>query len=164
MSCESGSRILKRSIGTLQIEPPYLAKLEPEIPSFKLTNIQLRGYDLVVLERFGKYAKNVVEKMDLEVESFWATPKQSLSVKLMKPNSNIVKQTYDLSLYERNIQLVNLPSTKVPVLINVIESLLPPGVKLTIHEHQPEHLEIRYLPDLMLEELEEELQNIGKDR
>lgn len=60
-------------------------------------------------------------------------------------------------MYERNIQLVNVETTDLPVLIDILRKTLPEGVKLSVHEHKPEHYEARFIPDPFIDGLRSEL-------
>lgn len=51
-----------------------------------------------------------------------------------------------------------MPSTKIVVFAEMLQAALPQGVTLNIHEHQPEHEEIRYVPDYELNQLKNQLE------
>lgn len=145
-----------------EYEPPYLVHLKPPLPIYNLMNLQVRGYDFAILERFAKFVHHVALELGLDVADTWVTPKQSLRVSVLKPNTNIAQDHHNVSLYERNVQIANLPATSVSLLIDVIEASLPAGVKLSLHSHELDHEEIRYIPDLELKELHQELEEIKK--
>ena len=112
--------------------------------------------------------------MGLDVSDAWATPATSWNAYTYDAESTIVKETYKLHLYERNIQigmklfwltyrerrqrsywwficfiythtcfLVNVQTTELPVLIDIVRKTLPEGVTLSIHEHTAKHKEAR---------------------
>lgn len=62
------------------------------------------------------------------------------------------------------LQISHLPAKFYPVLLRVAQAALPEGVTLNVMEHQPEHEEIRYAPDLDLIELKEQLEDMGGAR
>jgi hypothetical protein len=45
--------------------------------------------------------------------------------------------------------------------LSAIVSSLPEGVTINVHEHLPEHDEVRYIPDLELMELTDTLTTMG---
>lgn len=59
------------------------------------------------------------------------------------------------------LKVADVPSTLLPVLLNVLTAALPEGVSLSVHEHEPEHEEVRYVPDLELKELKSQLNVMG---
>lgn len=40
----------------------------PEVPEYNLVNVQMKGYDFPVLERYGKWVHNTALHMGLDVE------------------------------------------------------------------------------------------------
>lgn len=161
------SQLAKRYISStcqrlyIQEEPPYLDAAGPEVPEYSLVNVQIKGYDFTVLEHYGKWIHNTAHNMDIDVEDGWATPCEKLHIQTFKPRSNKVETDYYLQVYERNIQLADLPSIMAPLFMEVVQAGLPQGVELSIHEHQPEHTEIRYIPDLELRSLQNQLHDLG---
>lgn len=60
--------------------------------------------------------------------------------------------------------MVDVPTTKLSLLIEVIEDSLPAGVKASIHKHTDEHEVIRYIPDNELKTLKDQLDEMGGSR
>lgn len=54
-----------------------------------------------------------------------------------------------------------MPSTKMVTFAELVQAALPQGVNLSVHEHQQEEEEIRYVPDYELKELKAELETIS---
>ena len=65
----------------------------------------MKGYDFEILESFQSYIHNLAENMGLDVSDAWATPATSWNAYTYDAESTIVKETYKLHLYERNIQI-----------------------------------------------------------
>ncbi|XP_045614399.1 large ribosomal subunit protein mL48 isoform X2 [Procambarus clarkii] len=145
----------------IQFEPPYLDAEGPEVPEYPLVNVQMKGYDFTVLEHYGKWVHNTALNMDIDVEDSWATPCQKLFIQTYKPKSAKVEAEYNLQIYERTVQLADLPSIMAPLFIDVIQAGLPQGVELTVLEHMPEHTKVRYIPDLELKDLQKQLGDLG---
>jgi large subunit ribosomal protein L48 len=57
--------------------------------------------------------------------------------------------------------VVDLPSTVGSVLFEVLQTALPEGVSMTVHEHKEEYEEMRYIPDVQLLELKSQLEELG---
>ncbi|CAL8111273.1 unnamed protein product [Orchesella dallaii] len=133
---------------------------DPEVPLYDAINIQVKGYDFAILEKFAKYVHNTADRVGLEVEDSWGTPCKNLKVTKLKPESTSVETDYLLSLYERNVQIVNVSASLLPIFVNIVEASIPAGVTMRVHPHLPEHTEIRYVPDLQLKELKTQLQDM----
>ena len=54
-----------------------------------------------------------------------------------------------------------MPSTRVPIFIELIQAGLPQSVSLTIHKHSEEIDRLRYVPDMELKELKTLLDSLG---
>lgn len=60
------------------------------------------------------------------------------------------------------LQVVDLPSTIGSVFFEVLQTALPEGMSMTVHEHKEEHEEVRYVPDVQLLELKSQLEDLGR--
>lgn len=58
------------------------------------------------------------------------------------------------------LQVVDLPSTVGSIFFEVLQTALPEGVTMTVHEHKEEYEELRYIPDVQLLELKSELEKL----
>ncbi|KAJ9585725.1 hypothetical protein L9F63_002515, partial [Diploptera punctata] len=142
-------------------EPDYLEVGKSKIPLHNPLNLQIRGYDFPVLENFQRYVHKIAKNMDIEIEDGWAVPPQYLQVQRFKPQSTVIDSEYKMAVYERNIQVVELPSTVGEIFFEVLQTALPEGVTLTVHEHTEEQEENRYIPDNELIELKTKLEELG---
>lgn len=61
-------------------------------------------------------------------------------------------------------QIVDVPSTKLAMFLEIVQAALPQGVNLSVHEHQPEHEQIRYVPDYELKELKAQLEEASQKK
>lgn len=62
------------------------------------------------------------------------------------------------------LQMSDVPAKFYPVLLRVAQAALPEGVTMNVMEHQPEHAEIRYVPDNDLKKMKEDLEEMGGPR
>jgi len=141
-------------------EPDYLDSAGLVPPTYPPINIQIKGYDFEILESFQSYIHNLAENIGVDVGDAWATPATTWKVHTYAEESTVVKETYTLQLYERNVQIVDVQTTDLPVLIDIIRKTLPEGVELSVHEHKEEHREARFIPDPFIEGLQSELNEI----
>jgi len=146
----------KRFFGSIY-EPDYLDSTERTIPKYDLLNVQIKGYDFPVLEAYGKFIHNTAERVGIDVEDSWATPCKKLKINRLFPESTHIESEYQLNVYERNVQISEVPTTILPLFINMVEAALPAGVTLRVQPHEQYHMEVRYVPDLELKELREKL-------
>ena len=63
-----------------------------------------------------------------------------------------------------SFQLENMDSNSGPVLIDLIRSSLPSGVRLSIHRHTDECESAKFIPDLELLDLKEQLEDLRGGR
>ncbi|KAF7280257.1 hypothetical protein GWI33_006253 [Rhynchophorus ferrugineus] len=151
---------LRHCSGTLY-EPDYLEGLKPKVPIYDALNIQMRGYDYPVLESYQKYLNNIIKNMDINVEDGWALPAQIFKITKFKPQTEIIDSEYTLNLYDRTLQITDVPTTQLPLLLRVIEATTPVGVSINIVQHDDHYEEDRYIPDTDLLALKQELDDIG---
>ncbi|KAF5300027.1 hypothetical protein FQR65_LT09284 [Abscondita terminalis] len=142
-------------------EPPYLELLKSKIPVYDTLNIQLRGYDYPQLESYQKLIHNYAKNMNVQVEDGWAIPAQHMQVVAYKPNTEVVQSQYNFRIYERNLQVMGITSLQLATLLRVLDSSVPSGVTVKIHPHEEYHEEVRYVPDLELASLKQQLDDMG---
>ncbi|CAL1293258.1 unnamed protein product [Larinioides sclopetarius] len=141
-------------------EPDYIKYTKPQVPVYGLLNIQIRAYDYTVLEHYAKHVHKIALNMDFEVKDAWATPHQSWKVTNHEPGTKKVSTEYHLNKYERNIQIANLPAYCATTFFEIIQSSIPMGVCISVHPHDEQHTEIRYIPDFELLILKKQLEEL----
>lgn len=60
------------------------------------------------------------------------------------------------------LQVVDLPSTIGSIFFEVLQTVLPEGMSMTVQEHKEVHEEVRYVPDVQLLELKSQLEDLGR--
>lgn len=141
-------------------EPAYLADLKPKVGYYELLNLQLKGYDFVVLEKYQSYLHKMMKRMDIEVVKAWSAPHQELQMQLLADKSTSVEQQYKLKIYERNLQIKDALVTKLPILIDIINITSPPGVSFNIDRHTEADDNRLCFKDSVLENLKKELEEL----
>lgn len=61
-------------------------------------------------------------------------------------------------------QISNLAVYSAPLFFEVIQSSLPIGVNVSIHPHEEQHNEIRYIPDFELMALKNQLKELVEEQ
>lgn len=135
----------------------------PEIPEYEVLNIRMRGYDFVTLESFAKFTHSLVKAMGIGNDAF-PTPARTCKIQTYKPNSTNLEHEYELAEYERTVQIEDVPNTLIPLLLETLQTNSPEGVNLTIKLPTDEEHDFRYVPDIMLNSLEAELDAIQQAR
>ncbi|XP_046416263.1 39S ribosomal protein L48, mitochondrial [Neodiprion fabricii] len=143
-------------------EPDYLEVGKSKIPMHDVLNIQLTAYNFCTLESYHHFLDNLIQDMGIEVETSWALPPKHEIIQKFKPRSTVIDSEYKLKTYFRSIQVVQPPSTLYPILLRMIDASLPEGVTVNVVKHEPEHEEIRHVPNKDLMELKEQLDMVGK--
>ncbi|XP_018018993.1 probable 28S ribosomal protein S10, mitochondrial [Hyalella azteca] len=141
-------------------EPPYLISHEPKPYNYPLVNIQVKGYDHSVLQSYQSWVTRIAERLNLVVSNAWATPCKKLQITRFEPKSTKVEDTFKLNIYERTVQVSEMPSLVLPVLLEVLQAGLPEGVELYVDHHSEEAEKIRYVPNKELRELQQELKDV----
>jgi len=144
-------------------DPPYLAREAP-FPSYDELNINLKGYDFTVLETYHNFIARLCRSLEVDVKDVYAMPARSFKVKTYQPFSSNLDKEYSLKMYHRVVRVKKLKSTTAPLLFEAIQLNLPEGVQLSVGEPSAEEDNFRYVPDLELKELKEQLDELTADR
>ena len=67
--------------------------------------MQIKGYNFEILESFQSFIHNMAENIGIDVAEAWATPATTWQAFTYAEESTVVQDTYQLDLYERNIQI-----------------------------------------------------------
>ncbi|RZF39161.1 hypothetical protein LSTR_LSTR005789 [Laodelphax striatellus] len=145
-------------------DPPYLESMKSKIPLHDTLDIQIKGYDFALVESYQSFIHSIANTMGVDVEDCWATPATQTKINRYKPRSALPEAEYNLSLYERNVQIVDVPSTTFALYLEVIQAALPQGVSITVVPHLDEYDEVRYVPDYELDELKTQLNELVGER
>ncbi|XP_051174576.1 uncharacterized protein LOC127290185 [Leptopilina boulardi] len=145
-------------------EPDYLKALKPKIPIYPTINLQIRGYDFPVVEKYQGFVHKFVDQLDIEVEESWALPPREYHIKKYKPRSTFLDDEYKFNIYERNIQMSNITSITLPILMRILEATLPMGVNIVVDNFDPNKELTRFIPDTDLIKLKDELAETIKNK
>ncbi|XP_017462521.1 PREDICTED: 39S ribosomal protein L48, mitochondrial-like, partial [Rhagoletis zephyria] len=139
--------------------------LKPQIPYYNAINIQIRAYDFAVLESYGSYLHRLSNKLGLTVAKYWCQPNTTRKIETLQHESQVVESTYELQMYERNIQIEKISGRLTSMLVEIVHRSLPVGVFLSIHEHDDAlHEKTRYIPDHDLNNYKLELKQVLASR
>ncbi|GAB1602650.1 39S ribosomal protein L48, mitochondrial-like [Argonauta hians] len=139
---------------------PLDVGLPPDVTPYQSLSFELKAYDYVPLEKFARYVHNMCSSLGHDSDAF-AMPAKSVRVSTYRPQSTVIDNTYDLQLYERNIEVRDLTNTALEPLISLLACHLPEGVTLRVRHHTADDEQDRYIPDRALRELQEQLDEMG---
>jgi len=138
-------------------EPKYLELLKPRIPFYDFVNIQVKGYDYVVLEEYVKFIQKTAKHLKLNMHDFWGVPAVSMKQDNYQPASQLISSTETVKIHERTVQLKQITCKDCSILIEAVQAGKPPLVSLKVSQHDSDDEEWRYIPDMMLKGFEQEL-------
>ncbi|CAC5422063.1 MRPL48 [Mytilus coruscus] len=173
--CPKCSKFLQRcnyrvtSLSLGKWEPDGLNQ-PPEIPEYDELNIQIKGYDFPVLESYTTYVNKLAKTLGIETNSY-PVPGKAAKVELFYPESEKVEHNYNLTKYERVVQIENVPSTLLPIFIDAMKLNAAPGIEVTIKKPDLVEEDDLYIPDeemlamrARVVELEERRQDLKKGK
>ncbi|XP_018395600.1 PREDICTED: uncharacterized protein LOC108774086 [Cyphomyrmex costatus] len=143
-------------------EPDYLETGKSKFPLLSTINVQIKGYDYPVLECYQSFIHKLADVIQIDIDNSWPLPPQEFTIQKYKTGTTTIVSEYYLKIYERNIQMSEVPSIKYSVLIRALEAALPQGVTLNINIYDPALEEKRYIPDKELMDLKSTLDTLKK--
>ena len=144
-------------------EPKYLALLKPRIPFYDRVNLRLRGLDYPVLEDYARFVQKLCKDLRLEVCGFWGVPAVSLRLDSYQAASELVINSDVVKIHERTVQVKHLTSCTTSTLIDAMMCTRPPGVEVRVARHTVDDEDVRFIPDLQLQALEKELEELRSE-
>ncbi|KAL6258892.1 hypothetical protein P5V15_010838 [Pogonomyrmex californicus] len=163
--CSFARKILSAKFYTGSLyEPDYLETGKSKFPLLSTINVQIRGYDYPVLESYQAFVHKLADIMQIDVDNGWPLPPQEFKIQKYKTGTTTIISEYYLKIYERNLQMLEVPSIKYSVFIRVLEATLPQGVTLNIDTYDPMLEEKRYIPDKELINLKSTLDTLQKNK
>ncbi|KAI6232726.1 39S ribosomal protein L48, mitochondrial [Aphelenchoides fujianensis] len=163
------SAVQRRAFATLREQAPrvepidlYEPKLKArrEFPDYEVVNVRLQGHDYSPLEKFQSYVHKMAKRFDFEVVDSYAVTAQSERIVTYKPASTVVDSELDLKLFDRWVRLRQVPTVRLPIFAQLLRTHAPPGVRITIKEHEKADEDYRYIPDMNLKKVQNELKSL----
>lgn len=158
----TGTGTAKRLYMKKYHEPEYLELMKPKVPYFELYNIQLRGYDFAVVESLLTLVIRLCKDAGCTIGKTWAIPATILKYETYADESSHIENTEEVKIHERTVQINNMTTTQLAILLDVVNQAKPPGVIVSFMEHNQGHEDVRYIPDLKLAAAEKELEELKK--
>ncbi|XP_006926663.1 39S ribosomal protein L48, mitochondrial [Pteropus alecto] len=140
---------LKKKKGKVEVRPINLGTDY----EYGVLNVHLTAYDMALAESYAQYIHNLCNHLSIKVEESYAMPTKTMEVlRLQDQGSKMVLDSV-LTTHERVVQISGLSATFAEIFLEIIQSNLPEGVKLSVKEHTEEDFKGRFKARPELEEL-----------
>ncbi|KAB0343251.1 hypothetical protein FD754_020177 [Muntiacus muntjak] len=116
-------------------------------------NIHLIAYDTALTESYAQYVHNLCNHLSIKVEESYAMPTKTMEVLQLQDQGNKMLLDSVLTTHERVAQIRGLSAMFAEIFLEIIQSNLPEGVKLSVREHAEEDFKGRFKAWPELEEL-----------
>ncbi|KAG8431412.1 hypothetical protein GDO86_018873, partial [Hymenochirus boettgeri] len=113
-------------------------------------NLQVSGYDMVLVEHYSQYVHNLCNRLSVKVQESYAKPTKTKEVMLMQEQGTKMFVDSVLMTHERVVQVTGLSATLAPMVLEILMMNQPEGVQLLVKEHTEADYQIRFKarPDL----------------
>ncbi|XP_075266128.1 uncharacterized protein LOC142358588 isoform X1 [Convolutriloba macropyga] len=105
---------------------------DESLPVFKNVFIRLMSFDLQRVEAFEKFMAKRLTELRFEVTDVYPIPHRVLSMNNINNLNEKVTDVIEVPEYARIISMETLPAVTMPILMTLLKSTLPEGVKFTI--------------------------------
>ncbi|XP_038286077.1 39S ribosomal protein L48, mitochondrial isoform X2 [Canis lupus familiaris] len=120
---------------------------------YGVLNIHLTAYDMALAESYAQYVHHLCNHLSIKVEESYAMPTKTMEVLRLQDQGNKMLLDSVLTTHERVVQISGLSATFAEIFLEIIQSNLPEGVRLSVKEHTEEDFKGRFKARPELEEL-----------
>ncbi|CAH6792697.1 Mrpl48 [Phodopus roborovskii] len=120
---------------------------------YGVLNIHLTAYDMTLAESYAQYVHRLCNQLSIKVEESYAMPTKTMEVMRLPDQGNKMVLDSVLTTHERVVQISGLSATFAEVFLEILQSNLPEGVRLSVREHSEEDFKGRFKARPELEEL-----------
>lgn len=120
---------------------------------YGVLNIHLTAYDMSLAESYAQYVHRLCNRLSIKVEESYAMPTKTMEVMRLPDQGNKMVLDSVLTTHERVVQISGLSATFAEIFLEVLQSNLPEGVRLSVREHTEEDFKGRFKARPELEEL-----------
>ncbi|XP_059250259.1 large ribosomal subunit protein mL48-like [Mustela nigripes] len=120
---------------------------------YGVLNIHLTAYNMAVVESYAQYAHNLCNHLSIKVEKSYSMPTKTMEVLRLQDQGSKMLPDSVLTTHERVVQISGLSATFAEIFLEIIQSNLPEGVRLSVKEHTEEDFKGRFKTQPELEEL-----------
>lgn len=120
---------------------------------YGVLNIHLTAYDMTLAESYAQYVHRLCNQLSVKVEESYAMPTKTMEVMRLPDQGNKMVLDSVLTTHERVVQISGLSATFAEIFLEILQSNLPEGVRLSVREHTEEDFKGRFKARPELEEL-----------
>jgi large subunit ribosomal protein L48 len=103
----------------------------------------------------------MADSLEINIIDNWAHPPKKSKIIRYKENSTNIETEYNLTNYERYVQIADIQAPIYSVFMRFLQSAQPEGIKMSVVHHTNLIEESRYVPDKELLELKDQLDKAG---
>ncbi|XP_008850938.1 39S ribosomal protein L48, mitochondrial [Nannospalax galili] len=145
----------------IKVQEPRKKKAKVDIRAMNLgtdyeygvLNIHLTAYDMTQAESYAQYVHNLCNQLSIQVEESYAMPTKTMEVMRLPDQGSKMILDSVLTTHERVVQISGLSATFAEIFLEILQSNLPEGVRLSVREHTEEDFKGRFKARPELEEL-----------
>uniref|UniRef100_A0A8C9HMC2 Large ribosomal subunit protein mL48 n=1 Tax=Piliocolobus tephrosceles TaxID=591936 RepID=A0A8C9HMC2_9PRIM len=121
-------------------EPKKKGKVEVRVINlgtdyeYGVLNIHLTAYDMTLAESYAQYVHNLCNSLSIKVEESYAMPTKTMEVLHLQDQGSKMLLDSVLTTHERVVQISGLSATFAEIFLEIIQSNLPEGVRLSVKE------------------------------
>uniref|UniRef100_A0A8C0SPW2 Large ribosomal subunit protein mL48 n=2 Tax=Canis lupus familiaris TaxID=9615 RepID=A0A8C0SPW2_CANLF len=108
---------------------------------------------MALAESYAQYVHHLCNHLSIKVEESYAMPTKTMEVLRLQDQGNKMLLDSVLTTHERVVQISGLSATFAEIFLEIIQSNLPEGVRLSVKEHTEEDFKGRFKARPELEEL-----------
>uniref|UniRef100_A0A8D2JNR3 Large ribosomal subunit protein mL48 n=1 Tax=Sciurus vulgaris TaxID=55149 RepID=A0A8D2JNR3_SCIVU len=120
---------------------------------YGVLNIHVTAYDMTLAENYAQYVHNFCNHLSIKVEESYAMPTKTMEILQLQEKGSKMSLDSVLTIHERVVQISGLSATFAEIFLEILQSNLPEGVKLSVREHTEEDFKGRFKARPELEEL-----------
>ncbi|XP_035582949.1 39S ribosomal protein L48, mitochondrial-like [Zalophus californianus] len=143
------AQVPKKKRGKVEVRPINLGTDY----EYEILNIHLTAYDMAVAESYAQYVHNLCNHLSVKVEESYAMPTKTMEVLQLQDQGSKMLLDSVLTTHERVVQISGLSATFAEIFLEIIQSTLPKGVRLSMKEHSEEDFKGMFKAQPELEEL-----------
>uniref|UniRef100_A0A7M4G2P2 Large ribosomal subunit protein mL48 n=2 Tax=Crocodylus porosus TaxID=8502 RepID=A0A7M4G2P2_CROPO len=122
-------------------------------------NIEIIGYDMCLVEGYARFVHKLCQNLSVRVIGSYALPTKTTEVMVVQEVGNKMYMDAVLTTHQRVVQVRSLSATFAPILLEIMQSNQPEGVRLSVKEYTESDFKIRLKTRTELEDLMSQLSN-----
>jgi len=134
---------------------------------YGIINFTVSGFDICLVENFAQFLHNTMAKLELDIIENYALPTHDVILKVATTNTadlDKMDTKQVLKNYLRVVQAQNISALQLPVLLQILMSKVPQGVKFEVKEYTEADVRARLQTSLELEKEKQILHDLQSSK